>query len=136
MKGFKEFVTRGNVVQLAIAVVVGIAFGTLISSFVKNLLTPLVSIPGKADFASLKFTVHGSTFHYGVFVNDVISFVIIMAAIYFVVVLPMNRLAARRAATTKECTDCLTEIPVAARKCSACGSVQEPAVVPAPTSGD
>ena len=129
MKGFKQFIMRGNVVDLAVAVVIGAAFGAVIASFVKNLLTPILSIPGKTDFSSLTFTVHGSVFRYGTFINDLLAFLIIAAAIYFAVVMPLNRLAERRAAkaeaTTKNCTECLTEIPIEARKCAACASPQE-----------
>ncbi|MDQ1704115.1 MAG: large conductance mechanosensitive channel [Frankiaceae bacterium] len=131
MSGFKKFLLRGNVVDLAVAVVIGAAFGTVIASFVKNLLTPLISIPGKKDFSSLHFTIHGSTFHYGTFLNDLIAFLIIAAAVYFFVVLPINRLMERFKPTpeeptpVKECTECLSSIPAGARKCAFCASVQK-----------
>ena len=99
LKGFREFVMRGNVVDLAVAVVIGAAFGAVVTKLVADLITPLIAaIGGKPDFGALKFTVNKSTFLYGDFVNAVISFVIIAAAIYFLIVLPMNKLAERRAA--------------------------------------
>jgi large conductance mechanosensitive channel len=99
LKGFKDFVMRGNVVDLAVAVVIGAAFGAVVTKLVADLITPLIAaIGGKPDFGALKFTVNKSTFLYGDFLNAVISFVIIAAAIYFLIVLPLNKLAARRAA--------------------------------------
>jgi large conductance mechanosensitive channel len=99
LKGFKEFVLRGNVIDLAIAVVIGAAFGAVVTAFVADIITPLIAaIGGQPDFSALTFKVNGSTFKYGLFVNAVISFLIIAAAIYFVVVMPLNKLAERRAA--------------------------------------
>ena len=99
LKGFKEFIMRGNVVDLAIAVVIGAAFGAVVTAFVADIITPIVAaIGGQPNFADLKFTINKSTFLYGDFINKIISFVIIAAAIYFVVVLPLNKLAERRAA--------------------------------------
>jgi large conductance mechanosensitive channel len=99
LKGFKDFIMRGNVVDLAIAVVIGAAFGDVVKAFVADIVTPLIAaIGGKPDFSTLHFTVNHSTFMYGDFVNFVIAFVIIAAAIYFTVVLPLNKLAERRAA--------------------------------------
>jgi large conductance mechanosensitive channel len=99
LKGFKEFIMRGNVVDLAIAVVIGAAFGAVVTALVADFITPLIAaIAGKSDFSKLKFTVNDSTFLYGDFINKVISFVLIAAAIYFVIVLPLNKLAERRAA--------------------------------------
>jgi len=132
LKDFKAFVLRGNVVDLAVAVVIGAAFGAVVSSFVKNLLTPLVSIPGKHSFASLIVTVHGSVFHYGTFLNDLISFVLIAAAVFFFVVKPINALTARRRKGedaepgTRDCPECLSEIPFGARRCSQCTSEIQP----------
>ncbi len=124
MKDFKAFLMRGNVVELAIAVVVGVAFGAVITAFVRDLITPLISIPGKANFASLHFTVNGSTFFYGDFINYVVAFVILAAVIFFAVVRPLSKLVARRQAeaapTTKTCEHCTSTIPVAARVCSFC----------------
>jgi large conductance mechanosensitive channel len=99
LKGFKEFILRGNVVDLAVAVVIGAAFGAIVTKLVADLITPLIAaIGGKPDFSKLSFTVHKSKFLYGDFINALISFVIIAAAIYFLVVMPLNKLAERRAA--------------------------------------
>ena len=98
LKGFKEFILRGNVVDLAVAVVIGAAFGAVVNSFVKDILTPFIAaIAGKHDFSTLQFTIHKSTFRYGDLINSVITFLLIAAAIYFFVVAPMNALAERRA---------------------------------------
>jgi large conductance mechanosensitive channel len=130
IKGFKEFILRGNVVDLAVAVVIGVAFGAVVTAFVAGILTPLVAaIFGRPDFSGLTFTVNHSKFLYGSFFNAVISFILISAAIYFVVVMPLNKLAERRARgadpTTKTCPECLSEIPHGARKCASCGSGQD-----------
>ncbi len=131
-KGFRDFIMRGNVVDLAVAVVIGAAFGAVVQAFVKGLITPLIAaIAGQPDFSALTFTINNSRFLYGTFINAVVSFLLIAAAIYYVVVLPMNKLAERRARgadpTTKECPECLSEIPHAARKCAFCGSDQHDA---------
>lgn len=126
LKDFKAFILRGNVVDLAVGIVIGAAFGSVVSSFVKNLLTPLVSIPGKANFSSLHFTVRHSTFLYGTFLNDLISFLIIAAAVFFFVVRPVNALMARRRtepeveSDTRDCPECLSSIPKAASRCAFC----------------
>ena len=132
IKGFKEFIMRGNVVDLAIAVVIGVAFGAVVTALVADLITPLLAaIGGKADFSSLFFTANGSKFLYGAFINAVISFVIIAAVIYFLVVVPLNKLAELKArgqvapeATTKQCPECLSDIPKAAKRCAFCTSPQ------------
>ena len=129
LKGFRDFIMRGNVVDLAVAVVIGAAFGAVVTAFVDNILTPIIAaVFGKPDFSNLVFTVNGSAFRYGLFINALISFLLIAAAIYFVVVLPMNKLAERRARgadpAVKECPECLSEIPHKARKCAFCGSEQ------------
>ncbi|MBM3146567.1 MAG: large conductance mechanosensitive channel protein MscL [Actinobacteria bacterium] len=129
LKGFKEFIARGNVVDLAIAVVIGAAFGAVVASFVADLLTPLIAaIFGRQDFSGLYFTINGSRFTYGSFINALISFLLVAIAIYFVVVAPMNHWRERRAAgqdpTTKKCPECLSEIPREARRCAFCGSPQ------------
>lgn len=99
LKGFKEFIMRGNVVDLAVAVVIGAAFGAIVTALVADIITPLIAaIGGQPDFSRLKFHLGKSTFLYGDFINKVVSFVIIAAAIYFLVVLPLNKLAERRAA--------------------------------------
>jgi large conductance mechanosensitive channel len=130
IKGFRDFILRGNVVDLAVAVVIGAAFGAVITAFVADIITPLIAaIFGQPDFSQLTFTINGSKFLYGAFINAIISFLLIAAAIYFVVVVPMNKLAERRArgqapadATTKQCPECLSEIPVEAKRCAFCTS--------------
>ena len=133
MKGFKQFIMRGNVLDLAVAVVIGAAFGAVVSALVKDLLTPLIAaIVGKPDFSNIEFTVHNSKFAIGDFINAVISFLLIAAAVYYFVVLPVNTLMARLRKgekspdpTTKKCPECLSEIPIAARRCAFCTSVIE-----------
>jgi large conductance mechanosensitive channel len=99
LKGFKEFIMRGNVVDLAVAVVIGAAFKSVVDAFVADIVTPIIAaLGGQPDFSKLTFTIHKSKFLYGSFINAIISFVIIAAAIYFFVVLPLNKLAERRAA--------------------------------------
>jgi large conductance mechanosensitive channel len=126
LKDFKAFILRGNVVDLAVAVVIGAAFGAVVTSFVKNLLTPLISIPGKANFSNLSFTVNGSQFDYGTFLNALVAFIFIAAAVFFFVVKPINALAARRKKGqeaepgTRDCPECLSEIPELARRCAFC----------------
>ena len=131
MRGFKAFLLRGNVVDLAIAFVIGVAFSAVIAAFVKDLVTPLIAaLGGQPDFASLYFTVNKSKFMYGEFLNALIGFVIIAAVIYFFVVIPYGALLARSRKeppadpTTKKCTECLSEIPIGARKCAFCTSPQ------------
>src|SRR5437763_8216108 len=126
MKGFKQFLLRGNVVDLAVAVVIGAAFGAVVTAFVKDLLTPLIAaIFGKPDFSALTFTVNGSKFLYGDFINAALSFLLVSGAVYFFVVLPINTLIQRyRKApapadpTTKKCPECMSEIPIAAKRCA------------------
>ncbi len=131
--GFRNFILRGNVVDLAIAVVIGTAFGAVVSALVKDLLTPLIAaIVGQPNFSSLTFTVNNSHFLYGDVINAVITFLAIAAVVYYVVVVPMNRIAARRAkvpvdVTTRDCPECLSTIPKAARRCSFCTSEVTPA---------
>ena len=133
MKGFRDFILRGNVIDLAVAVVIGVAFGAVITAFVADILTPLVAaIFGKPDFSGLTFTINHSQFLYGSFINAVISFFFIALAIYFAVVMPLNKLAERRAKgadpTTKTCPECLSEIPHGAHRCAFCTS-EQPATV-------
>jgi large conductance mechanosensitive channel len=128
LSGFKQFLLRGNVVDLAVAVVIGAAFGDVVGALVKDLLTPLIAaIAGQPDFSAIQFTVNGSKFLIGDFVNSVVSFVLVAAAIYFFVVAPMNMVMARRRSmapppdpTTKKCLECLSEVPIAARRCAFC----------------
>jgi large conductance mechanosensitive channel len=131
MKGLRTFLLRGNVVDLAVGVVIGIAFGAVITAFVKDLVTPLIAaLFGKPDFSSLSFTINHSKFLYGDFINAVVSFVIIGAVLYFFVVIPYTALVARSHKeppadpTTKKCTECLSEIPIDARRCAFCSSPQ------------
>jgi large conductance mechanosensitive channel len=133
MKDFKTFILRGNVVDLAVGIIIGVAFGTVVSSFVKDLLTPLISIPGKVSFASLHFTINKSVFQYGDFLNDLISFVIIAAAVFFLVVRPLNALnnrmhsGAQPGDETRSCPECLSDIPAKATRCAFCTAQVEPA---------
>jgi large conductance mechanosensitive channel len=128
LKGFKQFLLRGNVIDLAVAVVIGAAFGAVVAALVKDLLTPLIAaIVGKPDFSAIQFTVNGSKFLIGEFINAVVSFVLVAAAIYFFIVGPMNIIIERRHRgeappdpTTKKCPECLSEIPIAARRCAFC----------------
>ena len=125
MKEFRAFLLRGNLVDLAVAVVIGTAFGALVASFVADLITPLIAaIFGKPNFDTLHFTINGSTFFYGHFLNSVLTFVLIAFAVFFFVVKPFDAVMARRAkeeaATTRACPECLSEIPLEARRCAHC----------------
>ena len=131
MGGFKQFLLRGNVVDMAVGIVVGAAFGTVVSSLVKDLLTPFIaSIIHAPDFSRIYFQFRGSRFLIGDFVNAIVSFVIIAAVVYFAVVLPINALVARlnreppADPTTKKCPECISEIPIQAKKCAFCSSAQ------------
>ena len=129
VKDFKQFLLRGNVVDLAVAVVIGAAFGAVVTALVADLLTPVIAaIFGKHDFSALTFTINGSTFRYGAFLNAVIAFVSIAAAVFFFVVRPINAIMRRRRTepvdpTTKTCPECLSEIPLEARRCAYCTTV-------------
>src|SRR6476660_607943 len=131
LKGFRQFVMRGNVIDLAVAVVIGGAFGAVVSALVTNIITPLIAaIGGKPDFSAFNATINGAVISYGVFLNAVVSFLMIAAAVYFFMVGPMNAWkarAARNAApddpTSKKCPECLSEIPIAAKRCAFCTSV-------------
>lgn len=127
---FREFVLRGNVIDLAVAVVLGAAFGAVVTALVKDLLTPLIGIPGKANFENLNFAINGSKFLYGDFINTVISFLSIALAVFFFVVKPVNTLLALRTkrqpepeVTTRACPECMSTIPRAASRCSFCTAV-------------
>ena len=127
LKDFRDFVLRGNVVELAIAVVVGAAFGALVSAFVASFITPLIAaIGGKPDFSDLAFTVNGSRFTYGLFFNALLSFLIIAAVVFFFVVRPLNALMARLKPeppvdrVVRPCPECLSDIPEDARRCAFC----------------
>jgi large conductance mechanosensitive channel len=127
VKDFKAFILRGNVIDLAVGVAIGAAFGLVVASFTKNLLTPILAIPGnKPSFAALQFSIRNATFRYGAFLDDLITFVITAAALFFFVVRPINTLMARRKtepdvlSTTRDCPYCLSSIPIAARRCAFC----------------
>lgn len=130
LKEFKGFILRGNVVDLAVGIVIGVAFAEVVNSLVTNLLTPLLGIPGSVDFSALSFEISDSEFLYGLFLNDVIAFVMMAAAVFFFVVRPVNALMARRkterdvVSESKQCAECLSSIPAAARRCAFCGSPQ------------
>lgn len=136
LKDFKAFLLRGNVVDLAVGIVIGVAFGALVTGFVKDLITPLIAaIVGKPDFSNLTFTIHHSRFLYGEFLNVLIAFVSIAAAVFFFVVKPVNALVERRKrggaaadeSDTRPCTECLSEIPREAHRCAFCASPQQAA---------
>ena len=130
MKGFKQFLLRGNVLDLAVAVVIGGAFGAVVTALVKDLITPLIAaLVGKPDFSAIIFEVNGSKFLIGDFINALVAFLLVATAVYFLVVLPMNSLMARinrgEAApdpTTKKCEECMSDVPIAARRCAFCTS--------------
>ena len=130
LRGFKEFVLRGNVLDLAVAVVIGGAFGAVVNAMVKDLITPLIgAIVGQPDFSALVVTVNGAQFLIGDFLNAVVSFLLIAMAVYFFIVTPVNALVARRRRgeappdpTTKKCHECLSEVPIGARRCAFCTS--------------
>jgi len=131
MSGYRKFLLRGNVVDLAVGVVIGVAFGAVVTALVSDLITPVIAaIVGKPDFATLTFTVNHSTFKYGAFINAVVAFVLIAAAVYFFVVIPVGRLYERFAPTPEEptpvktCRECLSAIPAAATRCACCGIKQ------------
>ena len=130
MKGFNQFLLRGNVVDMAVGIVIGAAFGTVVTGFVKGLLTPFIAaLVKQPDFSALTFTINGSKFLYGDFINALVSFVIVASAVYFFVVLPMNTLIAKMKKeppadpTTRKCPECLSEIPITARRCAFCSQV-------------
>ena len=136
LSGFKEFLLRGNVVDLAVAVVIGAAFKTIVDALVKGLITPLIGIfGGVPDFSALSFSINGSKFLIGEFVNAVVAFVILAAVIYFLVVVPVNRLMARlqpkepEPQITRECPECLSKIPVKASRCAFCTAEVSPLAV-------
>jgi large conductance mechanosensitive channel len=127
LKGFAAFIMRGNVIDLAVAVVIGGAFGALVTAFVKDLITPLIAaLVGKPDFSAISFEINSSRFMVGDFINAVIAFLLVAAAIYFFVIAPMNAMSARfkkpdqGPPALRECPECLSEIPAAARRCRYC----------------
>jgi large conductance mechanosensitive channel len=127
MKDFKEFLLRGNLVDVAVGIVIGVAFAALVTALVSDLITPLIAaIGGNPDFSALGFTIHESRFLYGAFINALISFAVIAAVVFFLVVKPVNALMTRRKTEppvdeqTRQCPECLSEIPVLARRCAFC----------------
>jgi large conductance mechanosensitive channel len=127
LKEFREFILRGNLVDLAVAVVIGTAFSAVVAALVADLVTPLIAaIGGKPDFGGLTFTINGSTFRYGHFLNALIAFLIVAAVLFFFVIKPVNALIARRRTEppvdvdTRKCPECLSEIPTEARRCAFC----------------
>jgi len=132
LDGFKKFILRGNVVDMAVGVVIGAAFGGVVTALTTDFLTPLIAaLVGKPDFSALKFMINGSTFPVGHFINACVAFLLIAAAVYFLVVTPVNALVARMRKdpapadpTTKKCSECLSEIPIDARRCAHCAQPQ------------
>lgn len=130
LKGFKQFILRGNVLDLAVAVVMGGAFGAVVTALVKDLLTPLIaSVARMPDFSAMAFQLNGSKFLIGDFINSLISFLLIAVAVYFFVIMPVNALMARLNRgeappdpTTKKCPECLSEVAIAAKRCAFCTS--------------
>ena len=133
LKGFRDFILRGNVVNLAVAVVIGVAFSAIVNALVTDLINPLIAaIVQKPDFSALILTVHGGKIKYGDFLNAVISFLLIAGTVYFFIVLPINALlkkfrpAEATPPTTHPCPECLSDIPLAAKRCSHCGQPVQP----------
>jgi large conductance mechanosensitive channel len=127
--GFRQFLLRGNVVDLAVGVVVGAAFGGVVTALTKDLLTPLIAAAvGKPDFSRIQLTVNGSKFLVGDFINAIVSFLLVATAVYYLVVLPVNALVSRAHKeppadpSTKKCPECLSEIAIGARRCAFCTS--------------
>jgi len=139
MSGFKKFLMRGNLVDLAVAVVIGVAFNAIVQALVKDMVTPLITaiVGNKTSFANLSFKVHNSTFYYGAVINALISFLVIAAVVYYLIVAPAARLTAlaqrKQAATDRQCPECLSTIPIDARRCMYCTS--EVPAVPPPATG-
>jgi large conductance mechanosensitive channel len=138
MKGFREFLMRGNLIDLAVAVVIGVAFNAVIQALISDIITPLIAaIAGKPNFGALTFTIHHSKFSYGLFINALLSFVIIAAVIYFIVVAPATKMMAianrNKAATERTCPECLSTIPILATRCMYC-TAEIPPVTPATTT--
>lgn len=137
---FKDFILRGNVVDLAVGIVIGAAFGAVVTALVKDIITPIISIPGKADFSSWTFSINSSVFRIGDFINAVIAFVLIAAAVFFFVIKPVNALMALRKTetpagpTTRDCPYCLSKVPLAAIRCAYCTAEIGPGA-PIPAGG-
>jgi large conductance mechanosensitive channel len=132
VKGFRHFISRGNLIDLAVAVVIGTAFTAVVAALVADLITPLIAaIAGKPDFSGLTFKVHNSTFYYGSFINAALSFLIVAAVVYYLIVAPMAKISSRFQrnveVTTRDCPECLSTIPIAASRCMYCTSQVAPA---------
>ena len=135
MKGFRDFISRGNLIDLAVAVVIGTAFTAVVTAIVTDLIGPLIAaIAGKPNFAKLTFTIHKSQFLYGSFINALLTFLIVAAVVYYLIVAPMSRITARFArhteVTTRDCPECLSTIPIAATRCMYCTTAVSPASPP------
>jgi len=133
VKGFRNFISRGNLIDLAVAVVIGTAFTAVVTALVADLITPLIAaIAGKPNFSALTFTVHRSTFLYGSFINAALAFLIVAAVVYYLIVAPMAKVTARFQrdveVTTRDCPECLSTIPIAATRCKYCTSPVTPVV--------
>ena len=131
MSGFRKFLFRGNLIELAVAVVIGIAFNAVVQALIKDLITPIIAaFGGQPNFCTLTFTINKSQFAYGAFINALLSFVIIAAVVYYLLVAPAARLAARlerqKETTERECPECLSQIPVAAKRCMYCTAAVPP----------
>jgi len=131
VRGFRTFLLRGNVVDLAVGFVIGVAFGAVVTALVKDLVTPLIAaVFGKPDFGALTFTINNSKFLYGDFINAVVAFVLVAAVIYYLVVVPYTALVSRARKeppadpTTKKCPECLSAIPIQAKRCAFCAQPQ------------
>ncbi len=135
LKDFRKFILRGNVVDLAVAVVIGAAFGAVVNSLVADLITPLIAaFGGQPDFSSLSFSINGSKFMYGSFINALLSFLILATVVFFFVVQPLNKLMGKlkpsdevEKPAERECPECLSGIPAAAKRCKYCGATSKPA---------
>lgn len=130
---FRAFITKGNVVDLAVGVVIGLAFNAVVMAFVTDIITPLISLPGSHDFSAYSVTVHGGTFLYGAFITAIINFVLIALVVFFAIVRPMSQMEARRKAKvaaappdTRECPACLSKVPIKATRCAFCTSALTP----------
>lgn len=138
MKGFRKFLTRGNIIDLAVAVVIGVAFNAIVQALVKDLITPLISaiVGDRIDFSSLAFHLHNAKFTYGAVINAAVSFLVISAVIYWLIVAPTAKVTAlanrNKVATDRQCPECTSTIPVAARRCMYCTSEVPPVPAPAP----
>ena len=141
VKDFRDFVLRGNVVDLAVGIVIGAAFGALVTALVADFITPVIAaIGGKPDFAGLSFTINDSRFLYGDFLNVLLAFLIIAAVVFFFVIKPVNMLMAHRQpaeavdVTTRPCPECISDIPITATRCAFCTSKVDPISTPPPAA--